>query len=336
MSLNIIKIENKENDFSEYSEQSHKTLEPIFVKNFLRLRHYVQDGDGIVVLRNALEDFSGLGAVIVGAGPSLDNSIEELKDKKENIVIISCDAALPVLLKHNIMPNIVVVLDHSDRQVENFKDKDLSESFVFSASIINPLTFDEMRRAKSRILWFNLIDKNSSICMSIPSATGKKGAFIPGSLTSSAALQAAFWLGIKNVAFIGHDLSYCDIDVGYSKDISENKKNFQYNNKIKNKSGLKKFTDINNNEVISHFVFIAFHQWINDCLETIWPGANVYNCSGQGILHGNNIKQCFLNEFIKKHGKEGYSKEVKEILNKIYYEEKQLLEYIVAPIYKED
>lgn len=52
-----------------------------------------------------------LPAIIVAAGPSLDKNIEELKNAKNRALIIAVDSSLRVLLKHDIVPDLVVSID---------------------------------------------------------------------------------------------------------------------------------------------------------------------------------------------------------------------------------
>ena len=335
---NFLHNENKninwEEERKKYHEISSQILENVFIENISYLCHYVQNGDGIILFNSALDKISeNRGAIVVGAGPSLDNDIETLKKEKENIFIISCDAALPVLAKHEITPNIIVITDHSKRQVGNFTGLDIRKSFVFIASVCHPLTFDEMRRAYGRPLWYNMADRGSTSLTSIARLVGKKGALIPGVLTSACAMQAAFWLGFKNVAFIGHDLSYPD-NKGYSDDVSEEKKNFQQKTKLDSGDGLRQFKDINGNDITTHYIFTAFWFWINEHLEKIWSGTNIYNCSQQGILHGDRIQQTNLSNFIEKYGEEGYSNNCQEILNNIYLEDKRHLDFVIQPIFE--
>lgn len=50
-------------------------------------------------------------AVILAAGPTLDKSIQILKDNPDNYYIIACDTALSVLISNRISPDAVVSLD---------------------------------------------------------------------------------------------------------------------------------------------------------------------------------------------------------------------------------
>ena len=50
-------------------------------------------------------------AIIVAAGPSLDKNVEELKKAKNKALIIAVDSSIRVLLKHGIVPDLVVSID---------------------------------------------------------------------------------------------------------------------------------------------------------------------------------------------------------------------------------
>ncbi len=80
---------------------------------------------------NAIENFKYIKSTIqfnfnedifviaISAGPSLNSSIEKIKMIKDRVFIIAVDTALKLLLKNNIVPDIIVVLDP---QVLNFLD----------------------------------------------------------------------------------------------------------------------------------------------------------------------------------------------------------------------
>jgi hypothetical protein len=50
-------------------------------------------------------------AVIVATGPSLTKQLPTLKKIQDKVTIISVDASLPILEKHNIKPDIVTVIE---------------------------------------------------------------------------------------------------------------------------------------------------------------------------------------------------------------------------------
>ncbi len=58
---------------------------------------------------------AGLPAVIVGAGPSLDEAAAELRQFREKVFIIACDGAWSTLAKAGVVPDLVVAVDDSER-----------------------------------------------------------------------------------------------------------------------------------------------------------------------------------------------------------------------------
>jgi len=313
-------------EIRESYREKAQALGDIYIENFSYLHAYIREGKGIKIFKGIFKG-SELPAVIVGAGPSLDQHVEALKASKDNCFIICLDAAYPVLEKNGIQPHCIVCLDHSDRQWFNFKDRDLQGTFVMLSTTIHPLTFDEVRRSKGRVLWFNIADGSTPVCKAISKMSGGKGALYPGSLTSSGAMQLAIWMGIEKMAFIGHDLCYLDLNKGYSEEVSEDKKNFQKMTKIDR--DLIPFPDINGKEVMTHESFVTFYGWINETSQTMWPSVQLFNCSGQGILHGPKIVQMSFDNFLKYHGRQDLGEEATKFMNELWIAYRNQLDDII-------
>jgi hypothetical protein len=56
----------------------------------------------------------GLTTLVVGAGPSLDSSVQEIKAHKGPINIFATDSSVPILTKNGIKPNVIFVADTVD------------------------------------------------------------------------------------------------------------------------------------------------------------------------------------------------------------------------------
>ncbi|MCK5231487.1 MAG: motility associated factor glycosyltransferase family protein, partial [Desulfobulbaceae bacterium] len=66
-------------------------------------------------LIDSLKDkFSGIPAILVASGPSLDENIHLLAEAKGKAVIIAIDSALPSLLAHGVKPDFITALDPDD------------------------------------------------------------------------------------------------------------------------------------------------------------------------------------------------------------------------------
>lgn len=75
---------------------------------------------------NHIKQFFGLfndkPCIIVAAGPSLNKNFKLLKEAKDKAVIICVGRALKVLLKENIIPDLVVTIDAGEISFEQFRD----------------------------------------------------------------------------------------------------------------------------------------------------------------------------------------------------------------------
>lgn len=66
------------------------------------------------LLENLKNTFSGIPAILVASGPSLDQNVHLLQDAQDKAVIIAIDSALPTLLAHGVKPHFVTALDPDD------------------------------------------------------------------------------------------------------------------------------------------------------------------------------------------------------------------------------
>ena len=84
---------------------------------FENYRYYLTS-QGIDVLK---DKFSGETAILVAAGPSLDEKIEFIRSNVGKTIIICVNNALKTLYQHGIIPDIVVIIDSSVLVEESFQ-----------------------------------------------------------------------------------------------------------------------------------------------------------------------------------------------------------------------
>lgn len=94
-----------------------------FGKDFLtnRLKHLTSIHHNHL-LQSLQGAFSGIPAIIVAGGPSLDKNIHLLPKAKGKAVIIAADTVLPSLLAHNISPEFITAIDPQEITFEKFAD----------------------------------------------------------------------------------------------------------------------------------------------------------------------------------------------------------------------
>lgn len=341
----------KMNEQDEYYREQSKILDSIMIENFSFIYPYVNTGAGIDVIMNSIngnnQSVPEISAVIVGAGPSLDSHIELLKSYNNDILIICLDAAVPSLYNNGILPHIIVATDPSTRQIKNFKGIDIREPLTCLSSYVHPLTFDEVRRSYGRVLWYHLFDPSSKVNFAIRKIGGiMKGSIYPAVLTSGSAFQIAIWIGVRNLTFIGHDLSYISEEhSGYADGVSEEKIEHQKNSKFVD---LIEASDINCNSVLTHYTFLAFKNWLNvENDRWPWPGVSIHNSTGRGILHSlileedeiidtKRIKQIEFEDFLNKYSIPGCGKVAMDLMNEEYLLFRNTNWNIIAPVLKND
>lgn len=103
-----------------------------WAKQFIRnLPSLVRHGRDSLKLVGTLK---GSGAIVVGAGPSLDTHIEWIKAQQPKPVIICAYKALKSLAKHGITPDFVAMLD-PNQQLRHIEGVDLSGIAGFVAEV---------------------------------------------------------------------------------------------------------------------------------------------------------------------------------------------------------
>ena len=140
-------------------------------------------------------------AIIVAAGPSLDQNIEELKRAKNKAVIIACDTALRYLYKHQIVADFAVTMD-PQKPPSYFDHTNFEHMPLFCGSDANR---EALCKHEGRKIWFgchsfftNLyhgFDKRISI-------------YNPGGSVATAAFSICKTLGFETIILIGQDLAY--------------------------------------------------------------------------------------------------------------------------------
>lgn len=147
--------------------------------------------------------FATLPAVVVGAGPSMDDFVGCCKEYnlENNSIIIACDAALPKLLKNGIRPHIVTRGERKFTTIfEGTEGHDL-KGIYFATYPWVAKEFFEMFPDKF------LLFRDNGVC--------KWTSYDPGSVnggvsSANTALELAYLFGCKDIVMTGVDLCFID------------------------------------------------------------------------------------------------------------------------------
>ena len=260
--------------------------------------------------------FKGKPAVVVGAGPSLDKNAHLLKKYRSKIIIVACDAALPVLIKkYDVYPHFVVMVDPTPKQKKNFfidgKPIDTTRFYTIVPPVVHPSIFRTID--PSHLAVYNLKDDKNAIFERAPYHIGRRGA-LPAAILSSGAcfcFAAAMWC--DPIIFIGQDLSWASTEKVYADGISDWKVDYQKGAKFKGNCML--FPDIHGKLVLTHQTLVMFWAWLRD--NTKFMENKIVNSSEGGILKFKGIKIKTLQKSIDMWCKKELVG-VEEMINKAY------------------
>lgn len=151
------------------------------------------------------EAFAGKPAVLVAAGPSLDQSLTDLKKVAGRCVLLAVDSALAPLVNAGIMPDFVTSIDFQDLNFEKlapFVGKDWPFSLI-AAIKVTPLI---PKRLKTRRLFWAFNDDIPQRWLH--EALGVRDLAPFAFSVAHLSLATALCMGCDPIIFVGQDLSY--------------------------------------------------------------------------------------------------------------------------------
>lgn len=186
--------------FNTMNTGTQLTLGKSFANSLLRNAPVIARTNGISALKNI---FSGTPAIIVSAGPSLERDVDTLRTAKGKALIITVDAALPFLLDHGVIPDIVTGIDPLRDNEALWKHRKAFSIPSIMLAQYTPTVFKKLKNLYVAGMPDNQIYAWLSRCW------GDKGGLeIMGGSVSCFAYQVAEYLGCSSVAFVGLDLSF--------------------------------------------------------------------------------------------------------------------------------
>lgn len=166
---------------------------------------FLMNGSTIDELKNTFEQNYVLDvpAIIVASGPSLDKNISYLSKAKNKAFIIATDSALRMLMKYEIMPDIIVTLDPDKERILFSDDRVNDIPMLYSVHA----TYDILENNRSR----KFIYSNMEFLDKLMRNMNKQISIInPGGSVANAGFAAAQYLGFKRIMMIGQDLAFTD------------------------------------------------------------------------------------------------------------------------------
>lgn len=152
-------------------------------------------------IKPLFNQFSGIPAIVLGAGPSMDEFIEYYKanDIQNKAVLIACDASLRKLLQHNIRPHFVTRCERKLSLIFDGVKKEDTKGIYYAAYPWTPPEFIGLFE-ETFILY-----RNNGVCK----WSGIDHGEVNGGVSSAnAAMELAFNLGCRDIIMAGIDLCF--------------------------------------------------------------------------------------------------------------------------------
>jgi len=161
---------------------------------------------GISKIQSNLEAYLELPIFIIGAGPSLDDRIEEIKSFQGKALVISCGTSIHSLYKHGIKPDIHFELESHLVTLKSLEELDDPE-WVKSIPILGPAQLSPRlyQFFDKRVIYFKG-ESVTSLLFSNKSSSVYRGT---PTCTNGALAVFSHW-GFKNIFMFGMDFGYRD------------------------------------------------------------------------------------------------------------------------------
>ncbi|CAA7619129.1 hypothetical protein MCP1_240014 [Candidatus Terasakiella magnetica] len=184
--------------------------------------------DQLVMLRNTAANFSRPGfflktglkapprtmpAMVVGAGPSLDAAIDDIRRCRQDVVLITGSSALKVMLANGIRPDIHCEVENSfglgDVALDLDRKYGLSDIALFASCTVNPRIAPRFRTAAYLF--------RSTLCSSYFYGSGVEHTPLADPTSGNLALYCALSLGFREIYLAGLDFGARDPDQHHSR-----------------------------------------------------------------------------------------------------------------------
>lgn len=239
------------------------------------IKHYsVGQLDDIVKKK----DLSGMPAVLVSAGPSLDKNIDQLRGIQDCVFILAVDTALNTVLNHEIIPDMTISID-GHKPVELFKNPKIKEIPIALSSRSNKqiLPFISQKR------FYELSSKE--LLAKLFHNIGKEVVELPtGGSVANNACALLKRMGFQTIIFMGQDLAYPEKKTHTLQAYGE------YNTINANEKKYVKVLDVYGKEVYTEPNMLNYLKWFESFI-SVFPSIRFIDATeGGAAIKGTEIK----------------------------------------------
>jgi hypothetical protein len=281
--------------------EARRRFAPRYLLNSIRNLPAILDGRDI---RELTERAKGVPAIVVGAGPSLDRSLDDLQRLSSRAVIFATDTALRPLLARGIAPQFVVALDPSEINGRHLLAlPSCPNTCLVAESALDPRAAAAFH---GRTLWFRVAPHQPWPWLNtLGLDVGRLEVW--GSVLT-AGFQVAALAGCDPIIMVGADLSFPDgrpyargttyeFDwawaAAHGTPVEET-----WQNLLAGRKDLRVERDLIGIETPTSAVMIEFRDWI--VAQGKKGARRLINCTGRGLLVGDGVEQAALSDVLEE------------------------------------
>lgn len=253
----------------------------VWAKNFILSFREITSSKGINLLFNK---FKNSNAIVVGAGPSLDEHVKVIQEIYDECLVISVDTSFSYLVNNRITPDFVISVDP---QIRNFiyllKNREYENTIFVCDTLYVPLIYEFIPREN-----IFLFDSPFKVWQRVKERGFEKGELMVGGSVVCSAIDLANKLGALDIILAGNDLSYPEKRI-YSKE-NFYELNFFVNSdlfspydqwQVLSKYPLLKRYDSRGKVLLTDPRMIVFKEWIEEYIRS--NKVNIINLSVLGL-----------------------------------------------------
>ncbi len=264
-----------------------------------------------------LKGFKDVPMVIAGAGPSLKKNAHLLREVKGRAMIVAAVTAYKPLLKHGVVPDIVIAAEKCDLPEYFTHDGNDRAIRLILADVAHPLMFG--RETKNKFIFYN---PHCDLGHKFAKTFG--ATYLPscGGSVTTVAFDIGVMFGFSPIVLVGQDLAYgadgrthieggvyIDQKITIDKDSSNVLVNERYLSRDHKELAqtinqkLLWLKDSEGNPIPSKFDWVTFHQWFENYIENMkalkFP-TTLINAT-EGGAHIAGMEHITLREAIDRH-----------------------------------
>ncbi|EGC77067.1 hypothetical protein HMPREF9353_01415 [Treponema denticola F0402] len=169
----------------------------------------MEQTEGLLGINKIENIFASCPALIIAAGPGLDDTINLVKENEDKFIIIAADTAVRACHRHGLKPDFILLMDAQYWNYLHLADLDISDSILITESSVYPAVFRLKTKAKF------LCTSMFPLAQYIEKLIGEKGKLVTGGSVATACWDFARILGCSEIIFAGLDLAFPDFQTHF-------------------------------------------------------------------------------------------------------------------------